>query len=181
MEANSSRIKGEEKRRCFEVFFRANYDRLEQYVRRRVPHARVDDVVAGTFVIAWKKFDAVEQPSLPWLFRIASFEEKSSHRKAQREGRNLSSESLDGIALTVNEIFDAEPLRHAMSELSDVDQEILRLVHWDELTRPEIGEVLGLAVSAVNMRYHRAIARLEQRLSPTTTPTTNTPKEASDE
>lgn len=168
MEANSSRAKEEEKRWCFEVFFRANYDRLEQYVRRRVPHARVDDVVAGTFVVAWKKFDAVEQPSLPWLFRIASFEVKSSHRKAQRDGRNLSSESLDGIAHTVNEIFDAEPLRHAMSELSDVDQEILRLVHWDELTRSEIAEVLELAVSAVNMRYHRAIERLEQRLISTT-------------
>jgi len=169
MKANSSRTKEAEKQQCFEVFFRANYNRLEQYVGRRVPHAQVDDVVAGTFVVAWKKFDLVEQPSLPWLFRIASFEVKSSHRKTQRDGHTLGSEALEGIPNTVDEIFDTEPLRHAMVELSDVDQEILRLVHWDDLTRSEIAEVLELAVSAVNMRYHRAIERLEQRLIPTTT------------
>ena len=181
MKANSSRTEALEKRQRFEAFFRDNYTRLEQYVGRRVANVQVDDIVGATFVVAWRKFDQVEQASLPWLFRIASFEMKSSSRKARRDGHFLGSEMLDGVPNTVEEIFDGEPMREALAELSDVDQEILRLVHWDELTRPEIGEVLGLAVSAVNMRYHRAIARLEQRLSPTTTPTTNTPKEASDE
>jgi RNA polymerase sigma-70 factor (ECF subfamily) len=170
MKANSSRTKEAAKRQSFEAFFRVNYNRLEQYVGRRVSRAQVDDVVAATFVVAWRKFDLVEQASLPWLFRIASFEVKSSYRTTRRYGYALSSEVLEGMANTVDEIFDTEPLRHAMAELSDVDQEILRLVHWDELTRSEIAEVLELAVSAVNMRYHRAIARLEQRLIPTTTP-----------
>jgi RNA polymerase sigma-70 factor (ECF subfamily) len=177
MKANSSRTKEAEKRQCFEAFFRVNYNRLEQYVGRRVPQVQVDDVVAATFVVAWKKFDLVEQPSLPWLFRIASFEVRSSFRTARRYGHALGSEVLDGIPNTVDEIFDTEPLRHAMAELSDVDQEILRLVHWDELTRSEIAEVLELTVSAVNMRYHRAIARLEQRLIPATTSHKENPDE----
>ena len=177
MKANSSRTKETEKRWCFEAFFRVNYNRLEQYVGRRVPQVQVDDVVAAIFAVAWKKFDLVEQPSLPWLFRIASFEVKSSHRKTQRDGHTLGSEALEGISNAVDEIFDAEPLRHALAELSDVDQEILRLVHWDELTRSEIAEVLELAVSAVNMRYHRAIARLEQRLIPATTSHKENPDE----
>jgi RNA polymerase sigma factor (sigma-70 family) len=179
MKANRSRTREAEKRQRFEAFFRANYNRLEQYVGRRATRTQVDDVVAATFVVAWKKFDQVEQASLPWLFRIASFEVKSSDRKARRDGHLFGSEMLEGVPNPVEEFFDTEPLRQAMAELSDVDQEILRLVHWDELARSEIAEVLGLAVSAVNMRHHRAITRLEQRLIPTTT--TNTPKEASDE
>jgi RNA polymerase sigma-70 factor (ECF subfamily) len=177
MKANSSRTKEAEKRQCFEALFRANYNRLEQYVGRRVPHVDIDDVVAATFVVAWKKFGLIEQPSLPWLFRIASFEVKSSHRKARRDGHTLGSEVLEGIPNNVDEIFNTEPLRHALAELSDVDQEILRLVHWDELTRSEIAEVLELEVSTVNMRYHRAITRLEQRLIPTTTSHKENPDE----
>ena len=178
MKANSSRTREAETCQRFETFFRTNYNRLEQYVRRRVPLAFVDDVVAATFVVAWKKFDLVEEASLPWLFRIASFEVKSSDRKARRDGHTLGSEVLDAIPNPVDHIFDPEPLRQAIAELSDLDQEILRLVHWDELARSEIAQVLGLAVSAVNMRYHRAITRLEQRLIPTIT---TTPKENSDE
>jgi RNA polymerase sigma-70 factor, ECF subfamily len=180
MRANSSGIEVLEKRRRFEAFFRDHYNRLQQYVGRRAPRAQVDDIVGATFVVAWRKFDQAEEANLPWLLRIAIFEMKSSSRSARHDRHLLGSEMLEGVANTVEEIFDGEPLRQALTELSDVDQEILRLVHWDELTRIEIGEVLGLAVSAVNMRYYRAIARLEQRLSPTA-PTTNTPEEASDD
>lgn len=157
-----------EKRSSFEAFFRANYDRVEQYVERRVAYSQVDDIVAATFVVAWRKFLTAEQPSLPWLFRIASFEVKSSGRTVRRQGSSISPDVLEAKTDTADGAFDSGPLRWAMAELSDMDQEILRLVHWDELSRLEIAEILGLAVSAVNMRYHRALSRLEQLLIPAT-------------
>jgi len=36
----------------FEALFRSNYKRLRQYVSRRAPSSRVDDVVASSFAIA---------------------------------------------------------------------------------------------------------------------------------
>ena len=163
----TSKKRGEdEKQNGFEVFFREHYERLAQYVGRRVPASRVDDIVSATFVVAWKKFRKVDCPSLPWLFRIASFEVKSSDRAARRGGNTLSVEVIQNRADGGGDTFDATPVLAALSKLSTSDQEILRLVHWDDLTRPEVAEVLDLTVNAVNVRYHRALSRLEQLMSP---------------
>jgi RNA polymerase sigma-70 factor (ECF subfamily) len=49
-----------------------------------------------------------------------------------------------------------------MATLDESDQEILRLVLWDELPREDIAQVLGLSVNAVNVRYHRALQKFER-------------------
>lgn len=51
-----------------------------------------------------------------------------------------------------------------LATLSPSDQEILRLRAWEELTSAEIGVVLGISVTAVDMRMSRARRRLEQAL-----------------
>jgi RNA polymerase sigma-70 factor (ECF subfamily) len=161
-------IDGEERRR-FEVFFRTNYGRLVQYVGRRVPSARVDDVVAATFVVAWKKYDSVETPSIPWLIRIASFEVKSADRAARRSGNVYNVDLVENLVQPSPEDFDGSELLAALSRLSLTDQELLRLVHWDDLTRSEAAEALGVTINTVNVRYHRALNRLEHQMAPITT------------
>jgi RNA polymerase sigma-70 factor (ECF subfamily) len=52
----------------------------------------------------------------------------------------------------------------ALSRLSDADQELLRLVAWEELDHAEIAQVLGVSVNAVAIRLHRARARFEQAM-----------------
>lgn len=163
---NGARRDEIEKQLRFESFFRAHYDRIERYVARRVPNSRVDDIVAATFVVAWRKFSRVNLPSLPWLFRIASFEIKTSDRGARKSDLHLSPDVFETKWIETLEIFDGAPVVAAMAQLSEGDREILRLVHWDDLTRYEVAEVLKLTVSASNMRYHRALSRLERMLSP---------------
>jgi RNA polymerase sigma-70 factor (ECF subfamily) len=103
---------------------------------------------------------------LPWLFRIASFEIKTSDRGARKSDLHLSPDVFETKWIETLEIFDGAPVVAAMAQLSEGDREILRLVHWDDLTRYEVAEVLKLTVSASNMRYHRALSRLERMLSP---------------
>jgi DNA-directed RNA polymerase specialized sigma24 family protein len=38
-------------------------------------------------------------------------------------------------------------------------------VYWEDLSRSEIAEVLGLSVNAVNVRHHRALDRLSGALN----------------
>jgi RNA polymerase sigma-70 factor (ECF subfamily) len=153
----------------FEVFFRAHYERLSLYVARRVPSAGVDDVVAASFVVAWKKFAVVESPSLPWLFRIASYEVANHRRTLRRFAGNVTLE-LVGEAPTRGgtDEFDGSQVISAMQRLSGFDQEILRLIHWEGLTRIEAAEVLDLTTNAVNVRHHRALQRLSQQIAPAT-------------
>jgi RNA polymerase sigma-70 factor, ECF subfamily len=147
----------------FEEFFRMHYERVRRYVARRTRPALVDDVTSAAFTVAWRKFDAVEEPSIAWVIRIASFELSNARRNEQRRHDRESTwfERPAAQASTTEHVA----LAHALDELSDTDREIVRLVHWDELSRMEIAEVLGLAVGTVNVRYHRALRRLEAHLN----------------
>lgn len=148
----------------FELLFRDNYSIVWRYVARRVPAARTDDVVSASFVVAWEKFSSVDNPSLPWLIRIASFEIANARRKQQRERlRTVASESIE-LAEPTNDDFDGSTVRSAMATLGESDQEILRLVLWEELPREEIAQVLEISTNAVNVRFHRALRRLERSL-----------------
>jgi RNA polymerase sigma-70 factor (ECF subfamily) len=148
----------------FEKFFRENYSSLWRYVARRIPRAKTDDVVSTTFIVAWEKFSTVDNPSLAWLIRVASFEIANARRKQGREGRHEISIVIDGFADPPNNEFDGSGVRSAMSRLSDADQEILRLVLWEELSRDDIAQILGLTVNAVNVRYYRALQKFERSI-----------------
>jgi RNA polymerase sigma-70 factor (ECF subfamily) len=155
----------EAKRRAqFELFFRDNYRWLRRYVARRVPESRVDDIVATSFIVAWKKYEAVSEPSLPWLVRIAHFEVSNAARKSNRAFNEIEIAVLDNVPDTPVEGFDGSAVRRALACLDSSDQELLRLVHWDELSRNEISDVLGLTSNAVNVRYHRALKKLENEM-----------------
>jgi RNA polymerase sigma-70 factor (ECF subfamily) len=151
----------------FEAFFRENYSRLFQYVARRVPSAQVDDLVAASFVVAWRKFEkTTTQPTLPWLFRIASYE-ISNHRRSARKWNNVVSFEVSGeLSSSTIDDPDGTEVVAALSRLPRADQEILRLVHWDALTRAEAAMALRLTPNATNVRYHRALRRLHDQMPP---------------
>ena len=151
----------------FEDFFRENYQRLFQYVARRVPNAQVDDVVAASFMVAWRKFEHTTNPTLAWLLRIASYE-VANHRRSLRKWNNVVSFEVVGEYLSTSTSSDVDGVEviAALGRLSDADQEILRLIHWDSLTRTEVAEVLRLTPNATNVRYHRALRRLRDQMPP---------------
>jgi RNA polymerase sigma-70 factor (ECF subfamily) len=153
----------------FEDFFRENYQRLFQYVARRVPNAQVDDVVATSFGVAWRKFEQTTHASLPWLLRIASYE-VANHRRSLRRWNNVVSFDVVGelSSASTNDAVDDEEVIAALGRLSGTDQEILRLIHWDSLTRAEAAEVLRLTPNATNVRYHRALQRLRDQVPQST-------------
>jgi RNA polymerase sigma-70 factor (ECF subfamily) len=49
--------------------------------------------------------------------------------------------------------------------MDPIDQEVLALRHFEELTNGEVAEVLGIQVKAASIRYVRALKRLQEVLS----------------
>jgi RNA polymerase sigma-70 factor (ECF subfamily) len=147
----------------FEAFFREHYSNLWRYVARRVPPSKVDDVVSASFIVAWEKYSNMN-PSLPWLIRIASYEVSNARRKQSRERRNCVFVVQDELVAPLRDDFDGTHVRNAIATLSNADQEILRLILWDELSREDIAQVLDLSINAVNVRYHRALQKLERSI-----------------
>ena len=62
-----------------------------------------------------------------------------------------------------------EQIVAAIERMSPIDQEILTLRHFEELSNGEVAEVLGLHKAAATNRYLRAMERLRAVLIPTGT------------
>jgi RNA polymerase sigma-70 factor (ECF subfamily) len=56
-------------------------------------------------------------------------------------------------------------LQEALNTLDPLDREILSLRHFEELTRAETAQVLGIEESAAAKRYTRALKRLKEMLA----------------
>jgi len=56
-------------------------------------------------------------------------------------------------------------LEEALTQMDPIDQEVLVLRHFEELTNTEVSELLGIEQKAASIRYVRAIARLKNVLA----------------
>ncbi len=55
-------------------------------------------------------------------------------------------------------------LNEALSSMSDLDQEVIALRHFEHMTNTEVAEALHIEAKAASIRYVRAIKRLKQVL-----------------
>jgi RNA polymerase sigma-70 factor (ECF subfamily) len=58
----------------------------------------------------------------------------------------------------------AGQLEAALQSMSELDQEVIALRHFEDLTNSEVAEVLGIQPTAASNRYVRALTRLKQVL-----------------
>src|SRR6266576_1160483 len=66
-------------RRFHEIYERHRED-VTLYVRRRVAADSVEDVVAETFLVCWRKLAQVPHEPLPWLYAVARKTLANHHR-----------------------------------------------------------------------------------------------------
>lgn len=159
----------------FRAVYHENYRPLLAYARRRVDWSTAEEVVADTFLTAWRRRDDVpEGHERPWLFGVA----RNTIRNAKRaSGRQTAvREKLRGLpkpgpddpssADSTTEAVDgrAAVLRAALDSLAEADREVLMLVAWEELSYADIGQMLGLTPNAVAIRVHRARKRFAKQV-----------------
>lgn len=157
----------------FADVYRRNYRYIYAYCRRRTDADRVDDAVAETFLVAWRKRDQLpDGPDiLPWLYRVAYRVLLHQWRGAARRHRlreRAAGVALDMPALPEQHIVqnqEAQMVLEATARLRPIDQEILRLSLWEELSHAEIASVLDLQPAAVRKRLSRAVRNLTREFN----------------
>jgi RNA polymerase sigma-70 factor (ECF subfamily) len=147
------------------ALFDAHFEPLLAYGRRRTAQlSDAEDLVAETFVVAWRRLDrlpARPEEQLPWLYGIARRVLANQRRGAGRRLRLLERLRLSFARSNSPVAADVSAALHALPER---DREILRLVAWESLTHAEAGVVLGISPNAVAIRLHRARERLRQAM-----------------
>jgi RNA polymerase sigma-70 factor, ECF subfamily len=153
----------------FRQLYSDNYTRLIGYARRRTPTIDdASDVVADTFLVAWRNLQKVPpgDGATPWLFGIArgvlANHQRGARRRSQlvrRVGYELQTQWVAPPATT-----DLQPLAQAFTRLSSTDREILTLCAWEGLGPRELAIALGCSVGAAKVRLFRARSRMKKSL-----------------
>ena len=157
--------------------FRSLYDQhapavYRFFLRRVEEESAAQDCTADTFLVAWRRLDDVPggERTLPWLYGVARHVLQNHYRSNTRSRklflrlgwlRSDVEPTPEGVVLRRTEdraVLDA--LRHLRPE----DQEILRLSVWEELSNPQIGELMGCSAHAVAQRKVRATHRLARQI-----------------
>jgi RNA polymerase sigma-70 factor (ECF subfamily) len=139
---------------------------LLRIMRRRLRSAEdADELVQQTFLQmhrARNDFDAGRKLR-PWLMTIAFNLQRELFRKRQRRPEApLDTEPLapSSDRTPFEKAVRAEQLRNALASLPEAQRVVIELHWFDELSFPEVAEVLGLTVSAVKVRAHRGYKAL---------------------
>ncbi len=143
----------------FAVLFGKYATQIQRYATRRLGAGAADDVVAETFLVAFKQRDRFD------LDRRAEI----------RQYRALARTGIDPVAEPFTDRVDAaasadrssKPLAAALAGLPAAHRDALLLVAWGDLTYEQAAGALAVPVGTVRSRVHRARGALRRALGGT--------------
>ncbi|MCA1219231.1 RNA polymerase sigma factor [Streptomyces sp. 8L] len=158
----------------FTELYRANYEDVLRFVRRRAHPMNVDDIVGETFLAAWRRRREIPENPRPWLFGAARNVMLNADRSMRRQSALVVHIQLAAEAGGHEPAVDATArvdsridLVSAWQSLTPADGEVLALHVWEGLNARDAATVLGCTRAAYAMRLTRAKRRLASRLNPT--------------
>ena len=154
----------------FETVFTELSPRVYAYARRQCDTATAQDVVADTFLVAWRRWSEVPDPALPWLLVVARNTLANRARAAARRHRLASTvarlASVAGAASGADaDVLEREAVLAALAALSELEREAVLLVAWDGLSNQQAADVAGCTTRAFEVRLSRARSRLARSLN----------------
>jgi RNA polymerase sigma-70 factor (ECF subfamily) len=126
------------------------------------------------FIVAWRRFDAVPLPpeDLPWLYGVARKVVAGHFRSVQSRLRLVERIADDLRGGTDSNTSIDSRIERALEQLSEVDQELFRLICWEGLNQKEAGLVVGLTAKAVERRLQRARLKVRHGIALSVEPVT---------
>ena len=143
-------------------------DLLAYFVRRTVSAEDAADMLSETLLVIWRKEGFIPSNATEarmWMFGVAR-KVLSGHRRTRIRQASLRARLAD--ELTTAQADPSQPwvdeVRAAISHLTEIDREIVRLVYWDGFSLNQTAQILRMRPGTVRSRHHRARARLRALL-----------------
>lgn len=155
---------------AFGELFDRHRDRIIRHSRRLVTSAHdVDDVVAVTFLEAWRRRERVrliEGSMLPWLLVTATYSAQNLSRGIRRYRSLLQRLPGEPAAPDHADRDDGGPATEALTRLSLDDRQVIVLCVLEGFSTAEAASALSIAPGTVKSRLSRAKQRLARQLDP---------------
>lgn len=154
----------------WEILYEDHAERVFAYSLRRVSREDALDVVAETFLVAWRRLDDIPEDPIPWLLRVASNVMSNQERSARRRDALKAKLTvvdrghLSARGDPAEEIGSKEVVLELLANLPKAEREALLLVTWEDLDIRSAANALGCSSAALAVRLHRARKRLKKEL-----------------
>jgi RNA polymerase sigma-70 factor, ECF subfamily len=163
-------VSGDDRRQRFETVYTANHGPVLGYVLRRTANPDdAADVIAETFLTAWRRLDDVPPGDAArlWLYGVARRVLANHHRGERRRSALAGRLRADLAAAPPPPQFTGElaGLARAFRRLPEADRELLALAGWEGLDAGQIAVTLGCSRNAARIRLHRARRRIAAELA----------------
>jgi RNA polymerase sigma-70 factor (ECF subfamily) len=149
-------------RERFARLYEEHGGRVLAYALRRAAPDVAADVVAETFLVAWRRLDDVPAEPLPWLLGVAR-RVLANRRRSEGRLERLHERAAGERPRDAPEPPDGA-LAAALRRLPERDREALLLVAWDGLDGRAAARAAGCTPVAFAVRLHRARGRLRREL-----------------
>lgn len=152
------------------TLFERHFESLHRFFRTK-SEVGVEDLIQQTLLACLEGRQRFRRDSSfrTYMFQIARFQ-LYAHYRARARDRIFDFESVSVVDLgdTPSRVLvrqqDARLLLQALQRIPLDAQTVLELWFWEELTGPEIADVLGIPEPTVRSRLRRAIDRLRAEL-----------------
>jgi RNA polymerase sigma-70 factor (ECF subfamily) len=159
---------------CFGALFDRHAPAISRYIARRLGPDAVDDLVAETFLAAFRKrsrYDGAQADARPWLYGIATRligrhrrDEVRFFRAIARTGVDPATEPVaDQVTDKVAAQAAGRELAAALAALPQAQRDVLLLVAGG-LSYQEAGLALGVPAGTVSSRLSRARQTVREAL-----------------
>jgi RNA polymerase sigma factor (sigma-70 family) len=150
----------------FRAVYDGNYNRVLGYALRRTGSREdAEDVVAETFLTAWRRLEQIPAGAEArlWLYGVAR-NTLSNQRRGERRRVRLAGTLQSAASRSTRSDDEVAGVAAALARLGDGDRELLTLAAWEGLDPGEIATVLGCSRNAARIRLHRARRRFAREL-----------------
>ena len=134
--------------------------------------AEAEDVTQESLLRLWKAapgWDATRAKITTWLYRVTPNMCIDCLRKSNRNFGDEVPEVADetpGIDLKLQATARAQALQHALQTLPDRQRQAMILRHIEDLSNPEISDIMEISVEAVESLVSRGKRALASTLAP---------------
>jgi RNA polymerase sigma factor (sigma-70 family) len=161
---------------AFAELFHRHSGEIGRYVTRRVGPGPAEDIVAETFLVAFRRRDSYDRgrtDARPWLYGIATNVIRRHRRDEVRALRALERTGVDPVLAEsfadqvngqVTAAATSRLLAPVLARLDARQRDVLLLTAWAGLTIDEIADVIGIPRGTARSRLNRARTKLRAAL-----------------
>lgn len=166
---NDKNADRQNKKEDFAAVYEQQFSAIYSYVYARILHReRAEDLVSEIFMKAMRHYDSFN-PSIAsvktWLVNIARNTLIDEFRRAGRtqtysldaDTEYIEPSETDEYPIMKNPV-NQEAYR-ILKQLSDSERELIGMIYFEDMSNPEIGEILGINAKAVSERHRRLLAK----------------------